>query len=304
MNFISKLLISLTLITFLFSCSDSTNDNGDTVSEQIKIRSSVKLQRSDLQNVQIEEGQIVGFKVIDRSTNNDLYKNVALTADGTGGFDSSTAMYYPTNGSNVNFYAYHPYSTALDATETTLMSFSVQTDQNLQDNYLASDVLYSEKLDVKRTNDVVPLVFLHKMSKLSFTILKGDGVDISGLKKIEILDVLPDVDMELLDGTLSLAKGDPVTITAFNVKGGESTDTTLSGSSAIIAPQTIASKIPLLKISIDNVTFTYSTEKELEFESGKNYQFQITVNMGGIEVESSIVDWDFGGNISGGGVMD
>lgn len=53
MSIILRLTPPLALAAFLFNCSEFDNET----SEQIKIRSSFKFPISDLQNVQIGEGQ-------------------------------------------------------------------------------------------------------------------------------------------------------------------------------------------------------------------------------------------------------
>ncbi|MFR9165502.1 MAG: fimbrillin family protein [Dysgonomonas sp.] len=306
MKILSNLLALSMLALVVSGCSKSEDEssNGAEGLNEIKLSSRVSLLKSSLQNVQIENGQKVGFTVLENVSRDALYENVELTASGTGSFTTLTKMYYPTNGNNVDFYAYHPYNSTQANGSTGKLSFSVKAGQNSQTDYLLSDVLYGEKLNVTRTNNVVPMTFFHKMSKLSFTIVKGDGVDISKLNNIKVLNILPDVEMDLSNGTISEAKGTPITVTAFNVTGAEADAEQVEGASAIVVPQKIAASTGLLSISVDKVTFTYKTENEITFESGKNYNFVITVSMGGIVVESTITDWGDGGSINGGGVMD
>ena len=292
----------MTFIALAFTgCSSNDDTSAPDVQVPIKLNSSVHLLRSSLQNTQIVAGQEVGFYL--NITNESDYEiaNEKLTADGLGNFAHAT-MFYPTEGSSFVFSAYQPYSTIglVDGN----VNFSVKVDQSDQSDYLNSDLLYVRKLGVVRTTAAVPLVFDHKLSRMTFKVIKGGGAEISSLSKIEILNVRPSVSMRITDGILSEATGEATTINAFAVTGGALGVESLSGSAAIIIPQVIATGTKLLAITIGEVTYTYTTTEPLSFDGGKSYDFQIKVDMAGITVTSTINDWINGGSIQGEGTIE
>ena len=69
-------------------------------------------------------------------------------------------------------------------------------------------------------------------------------------------------------------------------------------------PQVVASGITFLKITIGGVPYLYVPSANLELKKGTAYNYTITVNMAGITVTSSIVNWVDGGNIDGEGQID
>ena len=267
----------------------------------IRLSSSVNLLKSNSQNTQIVSGQKVGFFLnIEEEANYEI-NNVVLTADGEGGF-THNPMYYPETGERFEFSAYHPYIEA--GLAGGYINFTIKTDQSAKADYLNSDLIYSSTKNVERTNNTVPLTFIHKLARITFIIKKGDGVDISDLSKIEVLDVLPSVKMNITNGELSNTSGDLSAISAFGVTGGEEGVLSLSGAAAIIVPQTIERSSKLLRITIGETTYVYTTNEDIEFKGGNSYEYQIEISAQSISVTSTINDWGDGGSISGDGVKE
>ena len=303
MNVLNKILLLGAIALVLISCT-----NNDVINQEIpqgkvpiSLNSSVSLLRSDSQNGQIANGQEVGFYLNITSEATYEIDNNKLTADGSGEFIHN-AMYYPTEGSTFEFTAYHPYAESGDAGG--FIDFSIEADQSTKPAYLNSDLLFSKKTGISRTQNAVKLDFVHKLTKLTFTIKKGEGVDIDDLNKIEILDLRPSVKLNITDGTLTTASGEAGTISAYGVIGGSNSVETLSGSAAIIIPQTIETNTKLLHIYIGDTKYSYTTTSEIEFEGGKKYDFQIEISASGINVTSTINEWGIGDSITGDGVLE
>lgn len=302
-----QLLFIATTATLTFSSCSKDDDTQVNNSEKTEIRLSSGITthlRSSRQNTQIAAGQKVGFFVEDAGAPTSIiYTNTELTADGNGALNYSPKMFYPTNGNTVNFYAYHPFGSASDL--TTAIPFSVKADQTAATDYLNSDLLYSQKTGVARTSSAELLTFNHKLSKLTFTVKKGEGASLEGLSAIEIQNTLPETSLKLEDGTITAASGTATTIKAFGVPTTvSSTDAEVSGMAAIVVPQTVTTDTELLKITIGGVSYIYRVPANLDYESGKVYNYTITVNMAGIIVTSEIVDWVNGGDIDGDGTID
>lgn len=87
----------------------------------------------------IAADQAVGFFVTDGSKTSETtlhQDNISFTADGSGNFTGTTNLYFPASKS-AGIYAYAPYAEGVSLTSTT-NSFTVETDQSTDANYLAS----------------------------------------------------------------------------------------------------------------------------------------------------------------------
>ena len=307
-----KKVFGLLLVTAaITSCSSSDEHTSGPGSgnNEIRLTSKVNFTRSAY-DTQLQAGSKVGFYVTewaDASTPGNpatlpFYENVELTADGNGYFDYATTMFYPQSGNKVDFHAYHPKSASVP-TDVTAIPFGIQPDQTKLDNYLLSDLLWAVNEGVDRTNNIVPIEFKHKLSKLEFTIKAGDGVTLDNLDKVEVLQVAPGTTLNLATGAITAATGDPVDVSALGIAGTAGNE--LKGGEAIIVPQAKAGATKLLQITLGNVSFAYTPSDATTFEGGKKYSYVITVNMGGIVVKSSITDWDSSGDpTEGEGEMD
>lgn len=309
-----KLLLGLVLttsaLTAITSCSkdDKNNDDNSSTETQITFKSDVDVQltRSTLQNTQIVSGQNVGVVITPNNTPSSyLYNNEKITADGDGFFGYDNVMYYPQNGDNINIYAYHPYQEDYSAATSSDITFTTSANQAVKANYLSSDVLYAQSLDIARSKNPIPLTFAHKMSKIVYTIQKGNGADISGLNSIVLQNALTQAELNLETGVVTtVSSSDRANLSAYDVIGGVEGVDKLAGACLILPPQTFPSGTELLKINVGTATYTYTTTSELTFDSGKRYNFIITVNMDGLTLQSTITDWDNGGAIEGEGTIE
>ncbi|WP_029905859.1 fimbrillin family protein [Prevotella sp. 10(H)] len=308
-NFAKNLSGVLLLAAAMVGCSNSDElyESGSTDNE-ILLTSKVSFAKSTYDTM-LHDGNKVGFYVTEWTnastpgdpTATNLYSNVLLTSDGKGNFEYDTKMYYPLSGNKVDFYAYHPYQSTKPA-DITDIPFSIVEDQTSLTDYLASDLLWTKKDEVSKSNKKVPIEFKHKLTKLEFTIKKGNGTDLQNLSSVEVLNVLPETSLNLTNGSIARATGTPVNVTALGIKG--TTENELTGGEAIIVPQAITGGSKLLQISVGDVKFSYAPKDATTFESGKKYNYIITINMGGIEVTSTISNWADGGSTSGEGNMD
>ncbi len=291
------------------SCSKETNnyndnDNDNDERTAIRLSSSVELGTLRLQDTQIARGQALSFFVTTSgNVESVLYDNVEIIANGSGAFTYEETMYYPTDGSNVDFYAVHPYSE--DALMNEVLPFSILADQSEETNYLDSDLLYALRENVTRTVAPVSMTFYHKMAKLEFIIIQGDGADISGLNAVATLNARPSTTIDLTTGTLGNASGTATEIISYGVDNpvvGENGE--LQGITSIIVPQTLPAG-RTFRIRLGNIDYYYTTsDTGLTFEAGKKYTLRLTINQAEINLRSSIEDWIEGGTITGDGSIE
>lgn len=220
------------------------------------------------------------------------YKNNnPVTFDGTS-WTADPVIYWDETIAKYDVYAYYPFMIPESVDE---LPFSVALDQRVAETadalsaYEASDFLYAVKKGVTSDGGEVRLPFRHKMSKLTVNIIKGE--DFEG-------DIPEDMTVYIhstvADCLIDLSTGDVVkdpyasvkTITARKIDAGTHT--------AIIVPQMLVNKKPLVEIIFRNVS--YMVESKFNFKSGMHHVLNITLNNNpdkvNIEIGGEIENWN------------
>ena len=282
-------LILFNIIALCFvSCAKNDDADNDNWNGEITFSSGLMLHsranNGDVPDRQIAENELVGVHVqgISGEDTNYGYTNVSIKASGNGEFSNySTIMYYPQSGKNVIISAYHPFNnSALDSYE-----FVVEQNQNQDNYYFSSDLLWSEKKEYTRGKEEKNLSFVHKLSKITYGLHSGAGQpDVSGAT-VEILNVETVTRFNRETGNITQ---EGITSNKKNVRVGEKYG-------AIIIPQTINKGDKLLKVTLKSGGILYYTVDEpawgITFESGYVYHYDITVNLTELKVKTSIIDW-------------
>lgn len=308
----------------LAGCSNDENgmDNGLV---ELRLTSGVTAQTrayTATQSNTISRDEVVSVWVNDAGTattaTSPLYKAVQLTANGSNGFTGET-MYFPGTGNNIDIYAVHGNFTSAftpgNAFPTSDVEYKVETNQSATADYTKSDLLYAYKKDVARSVSPVQLDFYHMLSKLELAIKKGDGAP----------DLATSAGAVKLNGVTLNGKFTPSTAAAMGEQSqraamlgnantatiddmilGQKTctdfDANVEYNEAILVPQDMGGKE--LKFALqDGGELTYIIPSGTTFESGKKYQYHITLNLTGIKVTSRIEDWVPTGTVNGGVTM-
>ena len=191
----------------------------------------------------------------------------------------SSDMTWPTTTSaTASIYAYAPYQESWEV--NTANSFSVQSDQTSDDNYLASDLLYASATD-QTQNATVNLAFSHKLSKVSITIKKatGSNVTLNGAT-VKIKNTQLTTSLNPSTGALGDASGEATDITAATIAseleaGNESSTATAC---AVIVPQTLAAGTAFVEITTtDSKTLIGKLSEATTFASSNSYSMTISV---------------------------
>ena len=304
----------------LAGCSNEENEAVDNWNGEIRLSSGLVVQQvtrsieTDKQSTQIAENNHVGFFInedVTESPTTTYTQNLDYTADGGGNF-TGTTVYYPQSGKGVNIYAYAPWKDGLTLDGN--YPFTVKTDQSEVNAYIASDLLWGQPMKeetpdtyitanpVARTKTPVPVTFKHLLSKIEVTLKVGKGLTVDHFKgaTLTILNTKPTTNLTLKDGNISEASGIPTDIIAASY-GQETTSATLTAA-AIVVPQTITKGTKFMKLHLTTGGDLYytlpngSADEDLLLESGKIYKYEITVNLTGLTVTSTINDWETIGN--------
>ena len=269
--------------------SACSNDAEDVLAQEseIKLTSEITPSRvvSDLQSEQIEEGQQIGVTITGSKSGND-YVNKLWTADGNGGLSTEHIVYWA--NTNVDITAYHPYNETWTSETPT---FTVNTDQSDEDNYLNSDLLFASRTDVAKNENGISLTFAHKLAKINVNLQpEYPEMDLTNAV-ISICNTKTSTTFNLSDGSVSTT----ATGTIQEIKAG-----TGLTASAIVVPQTIASGSKFIKVVLGEKTFYYTLPNPKTLVSGYSHNYTLTVKETALQIVNSsvITDWtDENGNI-------
>lgn len=295
------ILFSIAAAMIFGSCSSDDNNNNNR-KQRIILSSQVTLNNLQRDVEMIRANQSLSLFVTPESIPAEvLYSNVRLTADGAGGFTYGEEMFYPLDGRNVDFYAIHPYipGSILGAVQ----SFNVSDQQQIESNYLNSDLLHATRTGVARTSEAVSLTFSHKLSKIDFIIRSTNGLDLSALNNVEILNSYPLTTVSPISGEITPAAGTPVNIRAYGASGFTGPTTEVRGITAIVVPQTLVAGNQLFRITVGNLPYIYTrpaNEANIDLAEGFRYTMTLTLTPAGITLTSTVNPWEDGGSIGNG----
>jgi hypothetical protein len=242
---------------------------------------------ADLQNTQLAANTSISVQITDNNpdvSQQVVYNLATYIANGSGKLNISPdepKQYFPTSGSTVDIYAYHP----AGAAET----FSVSTDQSLTAGYVASDLMWASLsgIDKNSTAEECKLHLAHKLSKIVVQLVKGTQVTDEEINAASI-----SIGPVVYKGTFTASTG--TFVTAEDVDANKSTitiatDAGTSAHAAIIVPQEVTGK--RLSVTMGSSTQSYIFPETTTFASGKKYTYTVTVKKGGITVVTSVTDW-------------
>ena len=211
------------------------------------------------------------------------------TAAGDGNFaaaDASNEIYYPMDGSAVDFIACYPYTAG--ATLTTPVNIAIGTTQTTA-SQPGFDLLYAKADNSaagysKTTSAAVGLKFSHQLSKLVLNTTAGEGVGsaLTGMT-VKIVGMNTANTFDLSTGALGVTPGTPAAITPRTITDGASYD-------AIIMPGSYAAGVVTVEFTVGTETFIWNVGA-ITFASGSAYTYDLTLKRTGVTVTSNITDW-------------
>ncbi|GHT76009.1 hypothetical protein AGMMS50262_13050 [Bacteroidia bacterium] len=292
--------IALSIVTI--SCNTNVEPEMDDSKVELRLASGVEVQKAPQlraafagSNTQIPNGQTVHVWV-DETGGSQMYANNTLTATGGGGFTGGTSMFFPQSGGNVDIYAVHT-NAVLTSYPTAALTHTVSTDQTALPGYAPSDLLYAKKTNVARTTAAVQLTFYHLLSKLQVAIVLGNGLAPADIAGVTIGGTKLSADFTLAKATAP----DAIAITASGTDGditiGADISTNFAGgiqyNDVIIVPQTVAEGTAFITVHlVAGGDLVYKIPAGgITFESSKKYEYQITANLTGLTLTSTITNW-------------
>lgn len=218
-----------------------------------------------------------------------------FTADGGSAFTATTeqTIYFPLDGSKVDFIAYYPYQKNLTNGAFTL-DISTQTDLSAIDLMTAgTKTTEAEPLD--KNHYKVHFKFAHRLTKLELNIGTGRGITTEDLKglKVEVTKQRTSGSYDPQFETFGV-DSEPVQTVELNTNAGG----TLA--QAILLPTTAADGINpivtrrefLFTLKSTGEVFRWSVPDDKSFERGDKNIYNITINRNGVEVTATIEKWN------------
>jgi|GEM_PF-7102951 len=261
--------------TFALFASCSSDDRTGREQESIIVKSGIGTTRG-IQETSLVSGEKVyvwGFQEetagsTDWNTNPYL-KAWTLTADGSNGLDGSKRYYPPKSLSMVVIHGNFTYTEDADALPSSV-NHTVETNQNISNNYEKSDLLYWKGQNKTIADNPIHLDFLHKLSKIEVT-LESDYYTDSELYNavVRLNNVKPTVTLTPSTGNLSSASGNVVSITPKR----DNNSTTYE---AVIPPQSAPSNF--ITVTLNGQTIIAEADAST-FVSGEKYTYKVTIKL-------------------------
>lgn len=297
-KFLSMGMLSVLVFTACVDNDDKSEWNDG--SQPINFTSSIQGVKSRAVDNKWTAGDKVGIFM--KAANGDLSAATAAnklhTTDQDGNLSASNAenaLYYPTDGSSVDFVAYYPYTTSLAGT-VYKVDVATQTDQP------AIDLLYSNNAKgfAKGTAAKPQLQFVHKLSQIVFNIEKDATIPTLDGLKVTFKGMNTKADFALADGTLSNAG----TVTDINAV----VDVPAAVAKTIVLP---AAALADVKVVFELNSKTYTADyPQADLEGARKYIHTVRLSDSNgqpviemapatitdwIEVPGGDIDVDFGG---------
>lgn len=233
-----------------------------------------------------ENGDKIGLYVVETpaplQVSGNYVNNLPATFNGTN-WTGEESLRWPTTSSTCDLYAYYPY---MEVNSITSAPFSVQLDQS--SGIGPSDFLWGKTASQTYTTEAIPLLFSHKLSKITLRLVKGTDYvgDLPSNAVFYVHSTVPDATVDLISGSVTRNPyGAGRTITCHKVD-----DATYE---AVIIPQRLASRTPLFEMVANGVS--YLVEGSFNFKPGMNYTFDVTLNTSTesirIDIGGEIEDW-------------
>lgn len=238
-------------------------------------------------------GDKVGLYVVNYTSNGagslaasgNHVDNMCFTYQGT--WSPAKPIYWADANTRADFYCYSPYTASVSSVSDYL--FAVGTNQSTADAYKSSDFLWGKVSEAQPSAEPVGITLDHKMSRLSVTVVAGNGYSADDLNvaAVTIGSVKTEAKINLATGAVT-AQGDAREVIP-NYSEGEY--------SAYLVPQAL-NDADLVKIVVGGRT--YMLKQSITLEGGKLHKCTVTVTKTDQGINISVSDWivdsvDYGG---------
>lgn len=240
------------------------------------------------------DNDIIGLTMFKHNTfdlaeGSAVNRKYTITSGASGIFnaaDNASIIYFPKDGSTVDFTSYYPYTPAMTSDYIVPLNVSDQTALPKID-FMTADHLAGDS----KSNPAVQLRFHHRLSKLVVNLQTQTGDAPSRLigSTITIKGMYTQGSYKLTNNTSGVTPN-------LTSMGDINIITNASGVSAegIVFPRAAAQGIVFEVTLTDGSRYTAYMENTLELKSGYQYIFYITLNKTPVVVSADIQPWNIG----------
>lgn len=284
----------LLVLAVLSACSADENPVSDN--DRVAVNFSAGIQTRAANN-SWEEGDAIGitmFQAGSETVAEGTYVNCKyLTAAGNiGNFKPASdkeTIYFPKDGSKVDFMAYYPYNEEMKADYKIPLVVASQTSLGKLD-FMTSEHLEGSSKDSPN----VKLRFYHRLSKLIFRLKMENNEQADWLKgaRITIKGMLVRGTYNLLAGELTtdLSSVEEITIPTDSQTG--------SKAEGIVLPRPGKAGVTFTITLTNGARYSAVMDPELNLDAGYKYTFNITLKKTPMTVTADIQDWNDGGELN------
>ena len=169
---------------------------------------------------------------------------------------SSGSVYYKDAETNIDLYAYYPYSNPQSVGAYQFEVAQDQSGENAVDGYGQSDFLWAYAENVAPSTNAIKLRFSHRLSCVNVVLNEGSGFDAGEWdaldKGVLVMSTTRTADIDLSTG-VATATGE-VALEGIVMKDGA------EGFRAIVVPQSVDAGKALLDITVDGITRRFKTD--------------------------------------------
>lgn len=234
-----------------------------------------------------EAGDTIGLYITESTGKLDYsgnYVNNAMLAYNSGQWSPSNPIYW--NDGTYNAYAYYPY--VKDVGSITDFPVSVSTDQSNNINYMRSDFLWCSNKKIEAGNGVVQMHFAHKMSRIMIRLEKSEYYEGDLPKDATVL-----IHNTVTEATADLNVGNVTKNSKAGVKTIKAKDLGNNRYTAIVVPQRLDTRRPLVEIITKGVSYLYETK--FIFKPGVQHNVTLIISDNPerikIEIGGEIENW-------------
>lgn len=224
-------------------------------------------------------------------------------------WEAIKAAYYKDVNTNVDLYVYYPWRQSVS--NMTAVNFEVQKDQSAASvsggalsGYEASDFLWAKVENVVPTEEKVKVTLKHKLANAFVVLEEGTGFEPGAFEALEKHVLVTNTTRK---ATINYTNATVTAVGAAQIDGIVMAPQEDGSFRAIVIPQTLAAGVQLFSITVDGISYGFTSAENIAYTAGKMTKFTIKVNKksptGDYELvlsDTQILDWTEDRNTHGG----
>lgn len=290
---IKQFLIAACIGTMFTACSskdDFTHEDDNIIRLRAEVTpisySTRAVEDGTLPNTTISTTECIGVRYFKSSDGSSIDSDLC-TVNANGTINTGTDVEWPDE--SIFIHAVTPSTYSTPGTASSDLTYDVKLDQTTKANYIASDVMIAQEMDLTKSGGPVTLHFKHMMSKVIVKLQSS----------LSNIDVTTATDIILNMGKQFYIKRDASNnITVMGNYSAPSAikmgDYSANGVAAIVPPQNFDNGYSIT-FNIGGVTYTFTPNSTTSrtLESGHAYTYTLSVDQSTVKVKNfEVTAWE------------